>query len=135
MVENRQSYKGAFQVDYGEFERIYDFVQHFSQRNNQEVQLILFTLFSSDGSDIRLEQMELAMQCMEQAIMKSLRGVDVGTRYSSFQFLVVLVGTEKDNIRIVTERIIQNYFKLYGNRDITISYDVANLNHEDDTVK
>lgn len=134
MVENRQSYKGAFQVDYGEFERIYDFVQHFSQRNNQEVQLILFTLFSSDGSDIRLEQMELAMQCMEQAIMKSLRGVDVGTRYSSFQFLVVLMGTEKDNIRIVTERIIQNYFKLYGNRDITISYDVANLNHEDDTV-
>lgn len=132
MVENRQSYKGAFQVDYGEFERIYDFVQHFSQRNNQEVQLILFTLFSSDGSDIRLEQMELAMQCMEQAIMKSLRGVDVGTRYSSFQFLVVLVGTEKDNIRIVTERIIQNYFKLYGNRDITISYDVANLNHDED---
>ncbi len=134
MVENRQSYKGAFHVDYGEFERIYDFVQHFSQRNNQEVQLILFTLFSSDGSDIRLEQMELAMQCMEQAIMKSLRGVDVGTRYSSFQFLVVLVGTEKENIRIVTERIIQNYFKLYGNRDITISYDVANLNHDADTV-
>lgn len=134
IVENRQSYKGAFQVNYGEFERIYDFVQHFSQRNNQEVQLILFTLFSSDGSDIRLEQMELAMQCMEQAIMKSLRGVDVGTRYSSFQFLVVLVGTEKDNIRIVTERIIQNYFKLYGNRDITISYDVANLHHDADTV-
>lgn len=134
MVENRQSYQGAFQVDYVEFERIYDFVQHFSQRNNQEVQLILFTLFSSDGRDIRLEQMEFAMQCMEQAILKSLRGVDVGTRYSSFQFLVVLMGTEKDNIRIVTERIIQNYFKLYGNRDITISYDIANLGQEEGTV-
>lgn len=128
MVENRQPYQGAFQIEYGEFGRIYDFVQHFSQRNNQEMQLILFTLFSADGRDIRLDQMELAMQCMEQAIMKSLRGVDVGTRYSSFQFLVVLMGTEKDKIRIVTERIIQNYFKLYGNRDITISYDIANLN-------
>lgn len=127
MVENRQSYQGAFQVEYDEFGRIYDFVQHFSQRNNQEMQLILFTLFSSDGRDIRLDQMEIAMQCMEQAIMKSLRGVDVGTRYSSFQFLVVLMGTEKNNIRIATERIIQNYFKLYGNRDITISYDIANL--------
>ncbi|MCM1261926.1 MAG: diguanylate cyclase [Butyrivibrio sp.] len=130
MVENRQSYSGAFQVDYDEFVRIYDFVQHFSQRNNQEVQLILFTLFFADGSDIKLEKMELAMQCMEQAIMKSLRGVDVGTRYSSFQFLVVLVGTDKENIRVVTERIIKNYFKLYGNRDITISYDVANLNQD-----
>ncbi len=73
------------------------------------------------------------MQCMELAIMKSLRGVDVGTRYSSFQFLVVLMGTEKNNIRIVTERIIQNYFKLYGNRDITISYDIANLSGSDES--
>ena len=127
IVESSQSYKGAFQIEYGEFERVYDFVQHYTQRNNQAVQLILFTLFSADGGDIRLDQMEQAMQCMEQAIIKSLRGVDVGTRYSSSQFLVVLVGTERDDIRIVTDRIVQNYFKLYGKRDITLSYDIANL--------
>lgn len=127
IVENSHSYKGAFQIDYGEFERVYDFVQHYTQRNNQAVQLILFTLFSSDGGDIRLDQMEQAMQCMEQSIIKSLRGVDVGTRYSSSQFLVVLVGTERDDIRIVTDRIVQNYFKLYGKRDITLAYDIANL--------
>ena len=127
MVENRQSYQGAFQIDYEEFGRGYDFVVHFSQRNKQELQLILFTLFSADGSDIRLDQMEQAMQCMEQAIVKSLRGVDVGTRYSSSQFLVVLVGAERDDIHIVTDRIVQNYFKLYGDRNITLSYDIANL--------
>lgn len=128
IVENSHSYQGAFQIEYGEFERVYDFVQHYSQRNKQEVQLILFTLFSADGGDIRLDQMEQAMQCMEQAIIKSLRGVDVGTRYSSSQFLVVLVGTERNDIRIVTDRIVQNYFKLYGKRDITLAYDIANLN-------
>ena len=128
MVENRQTYHGAFQIAYEEFGRLYDFVMHFSQRNNQEMQLILFTLYSSDGSDIRIEQMERAMQCMEQAIIKSLRGVDVGTRYSSSQFLVILLGAERSDIRIVTERIVQNYFKLYGDRDITLSYDIANLN-------
>ncbi|MCM1388688.1 MAG: diguanylate cyclase [Bacillus sp. (in: Bacteria)] len=127
MVEHRQSYQGAFQIDYEEFGRVYDFVLHFSQRNKQEVQLILFTLFSADGSDIRLDQMEQAMQCMEQAIIKSLRGVDVGTRYSSSQFLVVLLGAEKSDIRVITDRIVQNYFKLYGKRDITLSYDIANL--------
>lgn len=132
MVENRESYRGAFQIDYAEFGRVYDFVAHFSQRNNQEVQLILFTLYSADGSDIRLEQMEHAMQCMEQAIVKSLRGVDVGTRYSSSQFLVVLVGTGKSDIRIVTDRIVQNYFKLYGKRDITLSYDIANLHNTEE---
>lgn len=129
MVENRESYEGAFQIDYAEFGRVYDFVVHFSQRNNQEVQLILFTLYSADGSDIRLEQMEHAMQCMEQAIVKSLRGVDVGTRYSSSQFLVVLMGTGRNDIQIVTDRIVQNYFKLYGKRDITLSYDIADIHN------
>lgn len=133
MVENRESYQGAFQIDYEEFGRVYDFVVHFSQRNNQEVQLILFTLYSADGSDIRLDQMEQAMQCMEQAIIKSLRGVDVGTRYSSSQFLVVLVGTGRSDIRIVTDRIVQNYFKLYGKRDITLSYDIADLHQKANT--
>ncbi len=127
MLENSNSYQGAFQIDYGEFGRVYDFVQHYSQRNDQEMQLILFTLFSADGGDVKLDQMEQAMQCMEQAIIKSLRGVDVGTRYSSSQFVVILMGADKANIRIVTDRIVQNYFKLYGKRDITLAYDIANL--------
>lgn len=125
IVHQRDKYKGAFQIEYGEFAHVYEFVSHFSQRSNQKTQLLLFTLFSSDGSEIRLERMEIAMQCMEQAICKSLRGVDVGTRYSSSQFLVVLMGTERENIHVVTDRIVQNYFKLYGGKDITLCFDVA----------
>jgi diguanylate cyclase (GGDEF)-like protein len=125
VITKRQTYQGAFRVQYDEFEHIYDFVTHFSQRNNQQTQMLLFTLFSSDGSEVQLERMEHAMQCMEQAICKSLRGVDVGTRYSSSQFLVILVGTDKDHIHVVTDRIVQNYFKLYGDKDITLTYDAA----------
>lgn len=125
LIRQRDVSSGAFQVDYAEFAHIYDFVNRFSERNSQKTQLLLFTLFSSDGSDIKLERMEIAMQCMEQSICKSLRGVDVGTRYSSSQFLVVLMGTEKENIRVVTDRIIQNYFKLYGGKDITLTFDIA----------
>lgn len=125
LVRQRDGHQGAFRIDYSEFSHIYDFMSRFSERSSQETQLLLFTLFSSDGSEVKLERMEIAMQCMEQAICKSLRGVDVGTRYSSSQFLVVLMGTEKQNIRVATDRIIQNYFKLYGDKDITLTYDVA----------
>ncbi len=125
IIQNREEYQGLFQVNYDEFAHIYDFVQHMSNRSRQKTQLLLFTLFSQDGSEVKLERMEIAMQCMEQAICKSLRGVDVGTRYSSSQFLVVLMGTEKENIRVVTDRIVQNYFKLYGGKDITLTYDIA----------
>lgn len=125
IIQNREEYTGLFQVNYDEFTHIYDFVKHMSNRSKQKTQLLLFTLFSPDGSEIKLERMEIAMQCMEQAICKSLRGVDVGARYSSSQFLVVLMGTEKENIHVVTDRIVQNYFKLYGGKDITLSFDVA----------
>ena len=125
LLRQSDEQQGAFQVDYAEFAHIYDFMNRFSERSHQKTQLLLFTLFSSDGSEIKLERMEVAMQCMEQSICKSLRGVDVGTRYSSSQFLVVLMGTEKENVRVVTDRIIQNYFKLYGNKDITLTFDIA----------
>ena len=128
VIKNRETYKGAFQVDYDDFNHIYDFVKHMSLRNEKETQLLLFTLFSSNGSEVKLERMETAMQCMEQAICKSLRGVDVGARYSSSQFLVVLLGTERENVRVVTDRIVQNYFKLYGEKDITLTYDIAKFN-------
>lgn len=124
-IKTHNSYNGVFQVDYTEFTHVYDFVTHMSERDKKETQLLLFTLFSSNGSEVKLERMETAMQCMEQAICKSLRGVDVGARYSSSQFLVVLMGTERENVRIVTDRIVQNYFKLYGEKDITLTYDVA----------
>ena len=124
-IKNRETYQGAFQVDYDEFNHVYDFVKHMSARSKKATQLLLFTLFSSNGSEVKLERMETAMQCMEQAICKSLRGVDVGARYSSSQFLVVLLGTERENVRVVTDRIVQNYFKLYGEKDITLTYDIA----------
>ena len=124
-IKNREVYQGAFQVDYDDFNHVYDFVKHRSERSRKETQLLLFTLFSSNGSEVKLERMEAAMQCMEQAICKSLRGVDVGARYSSSQFLVVLLGTERENVRVVTDRIVQNYFKLYGEKDITLTYDIA----------
>ncbi|MDE6212338.1 MAG: diguanylate cyclase [Lachnospiraceae bacterium] len=127
-IKNQETYQGAFQVDYSEFNHVYDFVTHMSERNKKETQLLLFTLFSSNGGDVQLERMEMAMQCMEQAICKSLRGVDVGARYSSSQFLVVLLGTERENVRVVTDRIIQNYFKLYGEKDITITFEIAKFN-------
>lgn len=127
LIKQSEAQKGAFQIEYTEFAHIYEFVDRFSQRSSQRTQILLFTLFSSDGSEVKLECMENAMQCMEQAICKSLRGVDVGTRYSSSQFLVVLMGTEKENIRVVTDRIIQNYFKLYGGKDITLTFDIADF--------
>lgn len=127
MMKAKEDGREAFQTEYAGFVHIYDFITRFPKSERNKAQLLLFTLFSSKDREVRLERMETAMQCMEQAICKSLRGVDVGTRYSSSQFLVGLMGAGEEEVCRVTDRIVQNYFKLYGDKDITVSFEAADF--------
>lgn len=126
MIKAQEDGQEAFQIEYAGLVHIYDFITRFPKSERNKAQLLLFTLFSAEDCEIRLERMETAMQCMEQSICKSLHGVDVGTRYSSSQFLVGLMG-EKEEVRRVTDRIVQNYFKLYGDKDITVTFETADF--------
>lgn len=125
LVRERDGGHGALGAEDTEFAHLHDFLERFSRGNSRKTKLLLFTLFSSEGVEVGLERMEAAMQCMEQSICKSLRGDDVGTRYSSTQFLVAMTETGREDVSSVTDRIVQNYFKLYGGKDITLAFDVA----------
>ena len=43
-----------------------------------------------------MEELEKAMFCMEQAIRQTIRNVDMLTRYSRQQFLIILVGADPE---------------------------------------
>ena len=58
--------------------------------------------------------MEKAMYYMEQSIRQTVRNVDVVTRYNRQQFLVLLVGTDPERVRIAMDRIIRGYYKMTG---------------------
>ncbi len=62
---------------------------------------------------------------MEQSIRQSIRNVDVFTRYSRQQFLVILLGTSPEDVRAVAERIFLDYYKMNGSGAFSPSYALA----------
>jgi len=64
---------------------------------------------------------------MEKTIQASLRTVDVCTRFSSEQFLVILMDAEKEDIDIITNRIFDNFSKVYSGKPLSLDYDIAEL--------
>ena len=51
---------------------------------------------------------------MEKAIRQKIRKVDVCTRYSSMQYLIILFEPEESQIEKIMERIFMQYYKLYN---------------------
>lgn len=126
-LEKQGTYKGSLSVEYREFAKIYDFIQHLVERYDHNMQLIMFTLEPGNTDSYYIDEQEAAMNCMEKAIQSSLRSVDVSTRFSSKEFLVVLLNAQKDDVTMITNRIFEKFYKTYDGKKISLIYDIADL--------
>ena len=127
LMEGLQSsgqYQGALDVEYPVFAKLYEYTKNLGERFEQSVKLVMITLESV--KDISIDEMELAMSSMERAIQTTIRKVDICTRYSSVQFLVILMNVG-DNTALVLNRIFQGFYKIYPGRAVDLSYTVAEL--------
>lgn len=126
--DKRNESKGAFHLAYDEFKNIYDFVSRCVARNEQEVQIVLFTLSLKDTQqqNVTLEQV---MPLWEKAVIASLRAMDTGTRYSNSQYIVILMDTDNDSGREVAERVISSFTKSNPEiaAEITVSFGVQTM--------
>lgn len=118
---------GVFEVGYREFENVFELASRFTKRNDQKMQLILFTLLPLDDDMKDAMLQEDIMTLLEEAIHDSLRRVDISVRFSSSQYLVALVDTQTRYVDVVTDRITQSFYMLYSGRDFVLDYDVAHI--------
>ena len=118
--------KGLFKVPYEEFANLYSYLSRCVKRKGQMVQTLLFTL-GSEGADLDNSVYEDAMSTLEVAAAYSLRMVDVGCRYSSLQYIVILVDTNMENGRMVADRVINQFYKIYSGTSVTLSYDIQTM--------
>lgn len=132
-IMRESSYEGTYQVDYPEFIKIYEFVKSICERNHQNTQLILMTLQPVDEKLVTLQERDEAMKCMEQAIHRALRKVDISMRFSSTQQLIFLMNLDKEQIEQVTSRVMSNFYKSCDKRTMTLTYDVAELKAKQET--
>lgn len=125
--KNQGGYTGSLSVEYREFAKIYDFVRYISDRFQHKMELIMITLQPAVAGSLYIDEKEEAMICMEKTILASLRAVDVCTRFSSEQFLVILTDAGKEDIENITKRIFNNFNNLYKGKPLSLDYDIAEL--------
>ena len=123
-------YEGAMDVDYRVFAKLYEYVGNIKDRYAHSFKLAMITMNLPQEKVIYVDQLEQVMQLMDIAIKETIRNVDVCTRYSNIQFLVILFGADDENVSLVMDRILAKFYKSYVKNDIRPTYEIADYNLE-----
>lgn len=127
MMNKTDMGRGAYLLDFTNFHHVYNFIRRCVERSNREVQIMLFTLSPSGDFDVDTAEVDEAVELLEQAIFISLRKVDVSTRYSSRQVLLILMDIDSHNGDMVAERIMDRFKELYTADRLSIHYGIVQM--------
>lgn len=126
-IQKQGSYSRAYEVNYPEFSRMFSYLENVMERNNQRMQIIMFTVLAADEESATVEEKMNAMKILEGAVLSSLRKVDVTMQFSSSQRLVVLMNMDRENLQMVVNRILSAFYKRSTDKKFSLSHDVADL--------
>lgn len=131
-IKNSGSYEGAMDVEFRQFAKVFEYIANLQKRYDHSSELLLITLQISKNEKAYIDELEHAMYCMEQAIKMTIRNVDVVTRYSSVQFLVILFEVKHSEIENISERITQVYYRICGHGKFTPKYTTVDMTKNTD---
>ena len=126
-IRNRGSNKGAFRVEYQKFFHYYEFVEKFTRRNHQRVQLVVLTIDFEHSIPMNARDKEMVMQELENSVTSTLRSVDISTRFSSVQMLVLLVDTVDTNVPAIVQRMLSQFYSVYRPTDIKVTFNSEDI--------
>ena len=124
------NYSGALDLDYREFAKIYEYMNHLGERYKYRCYLVMVTLDTISDCVMYIENIERALESMEQAIRQKIRKVDVCTRYSAMQYLLILTETDEEQIPKVMDRIFMQYYAQNGKSDFIPKYEYISMMKE-----
>ena len=122
-LQQSGSYTGALDLDYRAFAKVYEYVNSLGERYRHKCYLVMVTMETFPDRMIYIEHIEEALGCMEKAIREKIRKVDVCTRFSSMQYLIILFEAQEDRIANVMDRTFAQYNELYGKDDFIPRYE------------
>lgn len=96
---------GAYCQDYSTFKSIYRFLERGIQRGGQKSCVILLSVTDGVGHSIPPEQKDPLMERLGEDIHRTLRLGDVYTRYSSSQYLMLVMDTTENFADLIVERV------------------------------
>ena len=96
---------GAYCQDYETFKSIYRFVERIMRRSARPACTILMTLTDGQGRFPELQDREPRMALLGDLVQRSLRSGDMYTRYSSCQYLLLVVDADERQADRIAGRI------------------------------
>ena len=114
-------------VKLGEITR---FLRRLRDEYYKDFQALVLSVRPLEGTNPSETYMVKAMESIEVAIRKSIRDKDIYARYSKTQMLVVLFDVDVDNMGIIIQRILLDYYKLFDAAALDVSYKVVDLDEE-----
>lgn len=107
----------AYCQDYAMFKAIYRFLARGIVRSGQKACVILITVVNKQRDLPSLYEKDLLMEQLGEIIGDTLRSGDVYARYSSCQYLLLVINTTKYQADLITDRIREKF--LVGGHKMT----------------
>ena len=126
-LQTSGSYSGALHLEYRDFTRQYEYIQQLMTRNQWNCYLVMVTMETVQDTLPYIEEIEEALDHMGEAIQNNIRKVDVCTRYSAMQYLIILSHPEEVQIPNIMSRIFMEYYKLQDSQNFTPSYEYISM--------
>ena len=116
------NYAGALSLNYRDFCRQFEYMHQLVIHSSNRCYLVMITLENTASCPPQVDEIEQTLSYMEQAIRSTTRCVDVCTRYSSMQYLIMLFQLTEIQIPHVMERIFTQYYALSKREDFLATY-------------
>jgi DNA-binding SARP family transcriptional activator len=119
--------EGAYDCSFPSFIDAYHILSRNMERSGQSVYMMLLNIVDYEGKRItNAAKLETRAKLLQEAITLTLRQGDTFCKYSASQFLLLLVGTNKESCKIVYRRLL-NKFKLLAGPRTELEYSVVSL--------
>lgn len=126
-LQTSGNYSGALHLEYRDFTRQYEYIHQLMTRNQWNCYLVMVTMETVQDTLPYIEEIEEALDHMGEAIQNNIRKVDVCTRYSAMQYLIILSHPEEVQIPNIMSRIFMEYYKLQNSQHFTPSYEYISM--------
>lgn len=122
-LKSSGGYDGAMDVENQALAKLYEYTGNIGERYGHNYKLVMVTL-DVEG-ELEIDGIESAMECMGEAIRNGIRNVDISTRYSSVQYLIILMNAGQSEISMITDRIFKGFYKRFHGHGIQAHFNVA----------
>lgn len=111
---------GAYCQDYETFRGIYRFLERGIIRSGQKACIILITVVNGQGESLLPYEKDALMERLGKNIQSTLRIGDVYAKYSSSQYLVLVIDTTEGQADMIADRIKSKFLAGSIGNDILI---------------